>query len=431
MMARLTIAVGVLAVLVSASPAATIRVDVNGQGDYTTIQEGIDASASGDTVLILPGTYTGEQNRSLNFGGRLISLIGEAGREATTIDCQSAGRAFVFDTGETWDALVQGITVRNGSGTNGGGVWASGSSPRFFRCTFENCSGEFGGVFYLGHQSRTMIEECEFSGNYAVDYGGCIYTYAASPYIMYCNFTGNTAGVSGGAISCKTWTIARITNNTFTGNYAHDGGCIYVGTSFENFEEASPTLIQFNWFADNSAVRGGALFLHSFSWVSCSWSTFMRNSAEEGGAVYCRTEAAGDFTLQNCTLVYNSAETGGGICSSGSSSYSEFLVTQCIIAFSTTGSSLQRIDYSPVTADLSLAYGNQGGDEMFGSRVLYDDPLFCDIYSEDLNLCENSPCRSVNNEWNFLMGSFRAVCDKECTSPVSETSWGAIKAMYR
>lgn len=431
-MSRLAIAVGVLAVAAASASAATIRVDASGLGDYLTIQEGIDASSDGDTVLLASGVYTGPTNRGLDFDGRQISLIGEGGSQVTIIDCQGVDRAFVFETGESPDTVVEGLTVRNGSTEEGGAVAMSGASPTFRNCAFENNSAGFGGVFYLSNQASPHIEYCTFDNNSADDYGGAIYTFAALPYIFECNFTGNNAGISGGAISCKTHTVADIYNCRFTGNSAHDGGCIYVGTSFtEGDADLAPTYIGFNWFADNTAVRGGALFLHSFSWVTAQWSTFVRNTATQGGAVFCQTDAQGSLYLQSCTMLFNQAENGGGICSSGSSSFNELIVERCLIAFSTQGNSLHRIDYSPVTTDLSLAFGNEGGDVLYGSRSLFEDPLLCDMASEDFDLCENSPCRSANNPWGFLIGSYRQICGECTSSPVTETSWGSIKAMYR
>ncbi|MFH1501584.1 MAG: hypothetical protein ABIG03_00920 [Candidatus Eisenbacteria bacterium] len=433
MIVRLTIAVGVLAIAFATAQAATIHVDVGGGGDFLTIQEGVDAAASGDTVLVAPGTYTGALNRDINFDGRLLKLIADGGRDATVIDCQSAGRAFVFSSGGTPDVRVEGFTVRNGAvgAGNGGAVSMAGGSATFFECAFENNSATWGGVFYLGHEAWPYIEYCTFEGNTAVDYGGCIYTYASQPYVYECDFTNNTAGISGGAISCKTWTVASIYNSRFIGNSAQDGGAIYIGTLFSLDDDVAPSYIGFSWFEDNTADRGGAIFLNSFSWVTSMWNTLVRNTAQQGGAVFCQTDAQGSLKLQNCTLAYNHGEYGGGICSAGNSAYNHLTVEQCVIAFSTSGNSLHRLDYSPVNADLSLAFGNEGGDVLYGGvRNLFVDPLFCDVYSDDFNLCENSPCRSVNNEWGFLMGSFRQVCG-ECTTPVQETSWGSIKAMYR
>jgi len=43
--------------LIGVLQGTTITVDIEGTGDYTSIQEGINASADGDTVLVYPGRY--------------------------------------------------------------------------------------------------------------------------------------------------------------------------------------------------------------------------------------------------------------------------------------------------------------------------------------------------------------------------------------
>ena len=99
--------------------AATLTVP----GQYATIQSAIDAaSASGDTVLVSPGTYAGAGNRNLDLGGKRLGVVGKLGAKVTIIDCEGEGRGFRFQSREPREASVEGLTILNGfaTGTNFG-----------------------------------------------------------------------------------------------------------------------------------------------------------------------------------------------------------------------------------------------------------------------------------------------------------------------
>lgn len=91
---------------------------INIPADYPTIQEGIDASSDGDTVLVQPGTYV----EQINYNGKNIvvaSLFLTTGDESyieqTIIDGDAYGLPCVrFVNGETDEAKLIGLTVQNG-----------------------------------------------------------------------------------------------------------------------------------------------------------------------------------------------------------------------------------------------------------------------------------------------------------------------------
>jgi hypothetical protein len=81
-------------------------------GPKKTIQAGIDASASGDTVLVANGTYTGAGNLQMSYGGRLITLRSENGPEVCTVDGGGADiKFFDFNTNEGPEAVLDGFTL--------------------------------------------------------------------------------------------------------------------------------------------------------------------------------------------------------------------------------------------------------------------------------------------------------------------------------
>ncbi len=194
-------------------PGELFYIDAGGGGDFFTIQEGLTVAGRGDTVLVAPGTYTGPMNRSLGFAGRDILLISEAGRTSTIIDCEGEDRAFYFVDGETGDALVQGFTVVNGSGS-GGGIRLVNSWPTIVDCVFEGCDGGgYGGGMYCTNpvSPSPTITDCVFLDNQAAVAGGGVRLDYSEAEFVRCTFAGNGAP-SGGGIDCGTLSFPTFTN---------------------------------------------------------------------------------------------------------------------------------------------------------------------------------------------------------------------------
>jgi predicted outer membrane repeat protein len=182
----------------------------------------------------------------------------------------------------------------------------------------------------------------------------------------------------------------------------------------------------------NSSSYGGAAYCYygSPSFTDC---VFSGNSASsrlgDGGAVYCDNTTA-SFT--NCTFSDNGAERNGG---SVHCYYSNPVLTNCIIAFTTAGPALycEAGSEDPVLSCSNL-YGNAGGDwvgciaDQSGiSNNLSADPLFCDRPGGDLTIDAGSPCAAAQSGVCGLIGALDVGCD----SPVEAASWGAIKAVFQ
>ena len=99
--------VGVIGVAAGpASAAATINVP----GDQPTIQAGINAASSGDTVVVAPGTYL----EHINFNGKAIEVKSSAGPASTIIDGSSTGAVVTMNSSETASSILRGFTVQHG-----------------------------------------------------------------------------------------------------------------------------------------------------------------------------------------------------------------------------------------------------------------------------------------------------------------------------
>jgi Right handed beta helix region len=173
--------------------------------EQASIGQAIAAAATGDTILVAPGTYSGPSNRGMSFLGKQLVLQSEAGPLATVINCESQGRAFLFNTGETLASVVDGFTIASGRAVWGGGLRIeSGSSVTVRYCVFAGCRSDgsggyppynpaFGGAVYS--ESNSLIANCSFFGNTVAGspaMGCAMCAYGGTT--RDCLFSGNTGG---------------------------------------------------------------------------------------------------------------------------------------------------------------------------------------------------------------------------------------------
>ena len=191
----------VLAVL-SVASARTWYVKPDGTGDAPTIQAGVDSATAGDEVVLGDGTFTGDGNRDIEYGGKAIVIRSHSRSPAACIiDCEALypedqHHGFRF-LGEGPGSVLEAVTVTNAWeswGGPGGAVQCSSASPTITDCVFSGNSAFIGGGMGCASGSSPAVINCTFYGNFAFASGGIVCQDYSCPTIRGCTFSANTRG---------------------------------------------------------------------------------------------------------------------------------------------------------------------------------------------------------------------------------------------
>jgi len=450
----------VVALLLVAMPfarAATHTVRLDGTGDFSAIQSAIDACAPGDTVLVAPGTYTGSGNRNLDFHGVDLTLLSQAGRDQTIIDCQQMGRGIYLHTGESIASTIQGFTVRSAAieGLNGGGLYCRDSGCTLIQMRFEYCRASHGGGCEFA-SSNARVQDSEYLGNaglgtggaFSIGYsvvhlenvllegnhagaGGGIRLSFSTLGLNECELLGNSCAGDGGALSVQNESEASISSSVFRDNQGSDGGAVALARTPD-------VEIRDCVFEGNIGTRyGGAIWYESYSNAMRNAPViedclFLGNTAHGGGAIGLWLNASPRIT--RCTLVGNSDTGwgGGGIsCINASHPWLEQ-----VLIVGNPGGGIYTWEASQPVLTCSDVWNNPGGN-FTGNMVdptgtngnLSVDPRFClglnpaDPYS----LQAASPCAPAGNDCGLQIGARGVGCEVVASE---SKSWGEVKSLY-
>ena len=214
-MPRSLVTLFALLCLAATATAATLHVSADGSGEYATIQAALNAAADGDVIELGPGTYAGWGNYNLEFYDD-VTLRGTGDPALTVLDARP-GRA--FNLAEETGGTVENLTVRFGSGTDGGAVYTGWGTYTFRDCRFlDNATAGVGGV-WMGDQSGVItFQGCLFARNSADDTGGVLAaTDSVDLTVRGCTFVQNDAP-QGSCIDAVTDASVTVTESILAWN---------------------------------------------------------------------------------------------------------------------------------------------------------------------------------------------------------------------
>ncbi len=302
---------------VSTQPACgeTIRVP----SMFATIQEAVESSAPGDTVLVAPGVYDRVWTRTVVkrfeeieimtnvLVDRPVVIIGEAGAGATVI--KSDGRGPVVMVTGTGGVVLRGFTITGGkiderTMDGGGGVSCASSNIEISDNIIEGNAGPFGGGVYCSDGATAEIRGNLIRDNTDSEFGAAVALLSGSSGIVEFNVMAeNRARVFGGAVFVSDYSFARIRRNTMVANDAVSGSAVLCRSGSDS--DVSANIIAFCTggpavYCDTLAAEDACtldLYCNDFwgnrggDMSGCAWSESNRVS----DPLFCSVQS-GDFS---------------------------------------------------------------------------------------------------------------------------------------
>ena len=108
---------------------------INVPGDYSTIQEAINAASDGDEIVVMPGVYTADSDTSgeavVDMMGKAITLRSHSSASDTIISGSQTKQCIRCGSGESRDTVIQGFTlIFGGNVYEGGGFFVVQTAAR-------------------------------------------------------------------------------------------------------------------------------------------------------------------------------------------------------------------------------------------------------------------------------------------------------------
>ena len=322
--------------IIGASSAADI--DINNDGTFSDVQNGINQAQSGDTIYLNNHTFTGSGSEisvaggwfsnkdKITIDGSINPNKGGTGNEMSTLDAKSSSR--VFNIGAS-SITLKNIIITNGkySGrdANSAGVYSSGSNLVLENCVISNCeasSSSRGDVHSALYSENTVtLSRCTLVNNKATS----TYNTVTNSYVVRtASFDGSmtdcivrdnyvsSIGAMAIGITIVGSSSNKVSNTKFMNNYATSTNGNAFGAALQVLGTVSNCTFEYNQAnSDVNNSHAGALCFRPGSTVyNC---TFIGNIAYRGAAT--TFHASGE--LKDCIFINNTATGFGGAISTG------------------------------------------------------------------------------------------------------------------
>lgn len=296
-------------------------------GKFSDIQKSIDKVVDGGKIY-LNGYYSADSNDSVVFINKNIEIIGNSN---TILDGKNISCIFSIQESGS-GSIINSLKFANGNSGQGGAIIILGKDVTIKNSVFENnYANHSGGAIYTlsifdgtgkypTNGNNLLIQNCNFTNNFAQIAAGAVGVYGNNSKIIGCNFVSNKVKPRinhesyGGAIQvgrdeynlCSDIINCNFINNQAIAhnlNSSHGGvGCVRNGINYQNCK-----------FINNSANQGGALTYHASGNIKDC--IFINNSAKLYGGALSTGYANMDMDLKivNCDFNQNKAPYGGAI----------------------------------------------------------------------------------------------------------------------
>ena len=357
---------------------------------FDTIQEAIDMAEPSETVIVLPGTYTGQGNRDLDFKGKSITVKSTEPNDfavvtQTVIDCNASQTdphsGFIFQNYETPQSIIAGLTITGGYNECGGGIFLGQcASPALINCILSENEASFGGGIYMDNAGPTIIN-CQFKNNLA-NAGGAVYSFSegagCNPVLDNCLFKDNSATHNGGAIYNNGQANSTFTNSEFVENTSSGGG-----GAIRNTDLANPTLTNCIFSKNQAQTFGGGIRNSNNCNVTLTNCTFSSNSAANGSSLACTADDENGYSPSNVQVI------------------------NCIIT--DTRNHIFNIDSSTINISYSNVPNSNYTDPWPGQGNIYTDPFFADADNGDFHL-KSQTGRYEPNSQSWIVDDITSPC---------------------